>query len=165
MATNDTCCTIVPYFQVQAGHLTNSRRCASGSWQRPGRSPTALYYGFCFDDHTAHCREGYVDAAGLLAHLENVGALLEEAFKIAEITRLEVHGPASELDKLREPLAALDPQFLHLGVRVPPVAAKAADRPAGLQEADRGLAGSLLRRLRKPGQPAALGHGVPGARR
>ena len=28
----------------------------------------------------AHCREGYVNAAGLLAHLENVGSLLEEAF-------------------------------------------------------------------------------------
>lgn len=55
-----------------------------------------------------------MNAAGLLAHLENVGALLEEAFKIAEITRLEVHGPEAELDKLREPLAGLNPQFFTL---------------------------------------------------
>ena len=32
----------------------------------------------------------------------------------SEITRLEVHGPESELDKLREPLAALNPQFFTL---------------------------------------------------
>ena len=55
-----------------------------------------------------------MNAAGLLAHLENVGSLLEEAFRISEITRLEVHGPESELDKLREPLAALNPQYFTL---------------------------------------------------
>jgi len=51
--------------------------------------------------------------------LENVGGLLEEALKIADITRLEIHGPAQELEKLREPLADLDPQFftLELGFR------------------------------------------------
>ena len=81
---------------------------------KTGEEPDCLYYGFCFDDHTAHCREGYVDAPGCWRIWRNVGALLEEAFKIAEITRLEVHGPESELDKLREPLAALDPQFFTL---------------------------------------------------
>ena len=55
-----------------------------------------------------------MNAAGLLAHPENVGALLEEAFKISRITRIEVHGPESELDKLREPLAGLNPQFFTL---------------------------------------------------
>jgi hypothetical protein len=40
--------------------------------------------------------------------------LLEQALKIAEITRLEVHGPEGELAKLREPLAKLKPQFFTL---------------------------------------------------
>jgi hypothetical protein len=31
--------------------------------------------------------------------------------KIAAITKLEVHGPAAELAKLREPLAGLKPAF------------------------------------------------------
>jgi hypothetical protein len=57
------------------------------------------------------CREGYTDAEALLAHLENIGALLAEALKIADLTRLEVHGPASELDKLRQPLAHLNPAW------------------------------------------------------
>ena len=50
----------------------------------------------------------------MLAHLDNVGALLAEALKIADITRLEVHGPAAEIDKLRGPLAGLKPQFFVL---------------------------------------------------
>ena len=114
MATNDTCCTIVPYFQVQPGHLDEFKALCERFVAQTESEPDCLYYGFCFDGHTAHCREGYVNAAGLLAHLENVGALLEEAFKIAGITRLEVHGPEAELDKLREPLAALGPQFFTL---------------------------------------------------
>ena len=114
MATSDTCCTIVPYFKVQSGHLGEFKALCERFVTTTEREPDCLYYGFSFDDHDAHCREGYVNAAGLLAHLENVGALLEEAFKISEITRLEVHGPESELQKLREPLAALNPQFFTL---------------------------------------------------
>ena len=58
--------------------------------------------------------EGYVDAEGALAHLDNVGTLLGEALKIADITRLEVHGPEQELAKLREPLANFKPRFFTL---------------------------------------------------
>ncbi|PUB79207.1 MAG: hypothetical protein DBP03_00285 [gamma proteobacterium symbiont of Ctena orbiculata] len=67
----------------------------------------------------AHCREGYADAEGILAHLENVGALLDQALKIADITRLEVHAPAAEIDKLREPLRALNAEFytMEIGFR------------------------------------------------
>ena len=76
--------------------------------------PNPLYYGFSFHENQAHCREGYVDAEGLLAHFENVGALLEEVLKFTELTRLEIHGPEEELAKLREPLAKLKPQFFSL---------------------------------------------------
>jgi len=50
----------------------------------------------------------------LLAHLENVGQLLDEALKMVELIRLEIHGPKEELAKLREPLAKLNPQFFTL---------------------------------------------------
>jgi hypothetical protein len=73
-----------------------------------------LYYGFSFDGDEAHCREGYADAEGVLTHLANVDGPLHEALNIASITRLEVHGPAGELAKLREPLAGLKPQFFTL---------------------------------------------------
>ena len=56
--------------------------------------PKCLYYGFSFHENEAHCREGYADAESVLAHLDNVGALLEEMLGFAKLTRLEIHGPA-----------------------------------------------------------------------
>ena len=114
MATNDNCCSIVPYFKVTSGNLETFKKLCERFVAKASEEPKCLYYGFCFDGDHVHCREGYTDAEGVLAHLQNVGALLEEAFKIAEITRLEIHGPEAELAKLREPLAHLKPQFFVL---------------------------------------------------
>jgi len=114
MATQDKCCTIVPYFKVKAGKLDAFRSLCERFVAQTQPEPKCLYYGFSFDGDQVHCREGYEDAAGLLAHLENVGALLAEALTIADIARLEVHGPAGELAKLRQPLADLKPQFFTL---------------------------------------------------
>ena len=114
MSTQDKCCTIVPYFKVASGELEAFKKNCEAMVTQTSNEAKCLYYGFSFDGDQAHCREGYEDAEGLLAHLDNVGALLEEALKIAEITRLEVHGPADELEKLREPLAKLQPQFFSL---------------------------------------------------
>ena len=73
--------------------------------------PGCVHYAFSFNGDTVHCREGYDNAAALLAHLDNVGALVQESLTIAAIARLEVHAPAAELAKLREPLAGLSPTF------------------------------------------------------
>jgi hypothetical protein len=83
------------------------------------QEPKCLYYGFSFTGNDVHCREAYEEAEGLLTHLTNVGALLNEAFKIAQVTRLEVHGVAEELAKLKEPLSTLAPTYftLEYGIR------------------------------------------------
>jgi quinol monooxygenase YgiN len=114
MATTDTCCTIVPYFKIHAGKREDFKALCTQFVEKSNTEPKCLYYGFTFDGDQVHCREGYADADGLLAHLDNVGALLQEALKIADITRLEVHGPKAELAKLREPMASLKPQFFTL---------------------------------------------------
>lgn len=114
MATEDTCCTIVPYFKVHDGKLPAFRSLCEQFVAKTRAEPECLYYGFSFDGDQIHCREGYTNAEGLLAHLENVGPLLQEALKISDITRLEVHGPETELTKLRQPLAELNPQFFTL---------------------------------------------------
>ena len=114
MATQDKCCTIVPYFKVQNGKLEAFKSLSEQCVENTTKEPKCLYYGFSFYEDTAHCREGYEDAEGVLAHLENVGSLLEEALKISEIARLEIHGPEEELAKLREPMAELKPQFFTL---------------------------------------------------
>ncbi len=114
MSTQDKCCTIVPYFKVPSGELEAFKKICEQMVTQTSSETKCLYYGFSFDGDQAHCREGYEDAEALLAHLDNIGPLLEEALKIAEITRLEVHGPAGELKKLREPLTKLQPQFFLL---------------------------------------------------
>ena len=114
MATQDKCCTIVPYFKVQTGKLNDFKALCDQFIEKTKAEDKCLYYGFSFDGDIAHCREGYEDAEGLLTHLENVGALLGEALTIAEISRLEVHGPEEELAKLKGPLSDLKPQFFQL---------------------------------------------------
>ena len=75
--------------------------------------PDCLYYGFSLCGNKLHCREGYKDASGALAHLDNVGSLLQELLGTGkiELKELQIHGPEPELAKLREPLAELNPTY------------------------------------------------------
>lgn len=114
MTTTDKCCSIVPYFKVHEGQLATFKKLCEQFVTMTETEEKVLYYGFCFDGDVAHCREGYADAEGVLAHLDNVGELLGEALKISDLTKLEIHGPEQELAKLREPLKDLAPQFLTL---------------------------------------------------
>lgn len=119
MFTRDTCCTLVPYFEVQDGQLAAFKALGPQFVAKTRNETGCLHYAFSFSGSTAHCREGYVDADAVLAHLQNVGDLLGQALKIAKIVKLEVHAPAAEVEKLRGPMAALNPQFFVLeeGIR------------------------------------------------
>ena len=75
-----------------------------------------LFYSFSINGDEIFCREGYTDADGVLAHLDNVGALFAELLNIADLTRVELHGPAAELEKLKGPLAHLNPLWFTLEV-------------------------------------------------
>lgn len=114
MATSDTCCTIVPYFKPHEGKYEAFKAMCPEFVALPQNEEKALYYGFSFNEDQIHCREGYADAEGLLAHIENVGALLGKGLEIADLIRLEVHGPAEELEKLKEPLAELPVEYYTL---------------------------------------------------
>jgi quinol monooxygenase YgiN len=114
MATADKCCTIAPYFKVAADNLAAFKALCEQFVAKTSSEERCLYYGFSFYEDQVHCREGYADAEALLFHLDNVSPILQEALKISELFRLEIHGPEEELAKLREPLAALKPQFFVL---------------------------------------------------
>lgn len=73
--------------------------------------PGCLYYDFSVRGDVVFCREAYVGAEGLLKHVEQVGGLLGDFLKIAEVARLEVHGSPEELDKLRGPLGGMNPEW------------------------------------------------------
>jgi quinol monooxygenase YgiN len=98
-----------PYFKAHPGKIGTLKAAFPVFIEKTAGEEKNLFYGFTINGDEIFCREAYTDAEGLLAHLDNVGALLAEALKIADLTRLEVHGPAAELDKLRAPLAHLNP--------------------------------------------------------
>jgi quinol monooxygenase YgiN len=114
MAAPDTVVTLVPYFQIQPGKLAEFKALGPQFVARTRSEPGCVHYAFSFNGDAAHCREGYDNAAAVLAHLDNVGELLKQALQIASISRLEVHGPQSEVDQLRGPLGGLNPQFFVL---------------------------------------------------
>jgi quinol monooxygenase YgiN len=119
MFAPDTCCTLVPYFEVQDGQLDAFKALARKLVAKTRTEPGCMHYAFSFSGNLAHCREGYADAAALLAHRENVAELLGQALKIAKIVRFEVHAPQAEIEKLRGPMASRSPQFFALeeGIR------------------------------------------------
>lgn len=115
----DTCCTLVPYFEVPAENLDAFKALGPEFVAKTRNEAGCLHYAFSYSGTSAHCREGYVNAEALLAHLENVGEILGRALKISKLVRLEVHAPAGEVAKLKGPLASLNPQFyvLEEGIR------------------------------------------------
>lgn len=112
--TSDTCCSIHPYFQVAPGKLDAFKAICERFVARTETEPGCLFYGFSFDGNLVHCREAYRNAQALLAHLANVDDIIGDALKVATLARVEVHGPAAELEQLRGPLADLKPQFFEL---------------------------------------------------
>ena len=100
-----------PYFKVHPGKLDAIKAILPRFIEKTATEEAVLFYEFTMNGDELFCREGYENAEGLLAHLDNVGALLAEATKIADLTRVEVHGPAKELEKLKTPLAHLSPTW------------------------------------------------------
>jgi quinol monooxygenase YgiN len=106
-----TAVSLHPYFQVQEGKVDAFIEVMQRFVARTSGEPACLYYDFTRDGHQVFCREAYVGAEGVLAHLENVGDLIAEVLGFSELARIEVHGPAADIEKLREPLASLNPAF------------------------------------------------------
>jgi len=103
--------SIHPYFKVKPGKLDEAKAMLEQFVSKTGAEDANLYYDFTFAGDVMFCREAYVGADGLLKHLENVGATLGELLKIVDLVRVEVHGVAEELEKLKGPLANLKPEW------------------------------------------------------
>ncbi len=114
MSRADTVCTLVPYFDVPTDKLEEFKALGAKFVERTRSEPGCVHYAFSTFKNQVHCREGYDSAEAVLAHLDNVGELLQKALAIAYIIRLEVHAPAAEIEKLRVPLAGLRPEYFVL---------------------------------------------------
>ena len=100
-----------PYFKVHPGKLDAIKAMLPQFVAKTATEKGNLFYGFTVNADEVFCREAYTDAEGVLAHLDNVGGLLSEMLKMADLIRIEVHGPAAELEKLKKPLAHLNPKW------------------------------------------------------
>jgi quinol monooxygenase YgiN len=111
--------SIHPYFKVHPGKLDSVKSLLPAFVAKTASEEGNLYYEFTLNGDELFCREGYVGAEGVRAHLDNVGALLGEMLGFADLQRLELHGPADELEKLKVPLANLKPAWfvLQCGVK------------------------------------------------
>ena len=103
--------SIHPYFKIHAGKLDAAKALLPAFVARTASEPGCLYYEFTINDDVIFCREAYRGAAGALAHLGNVDALLKELLAMSDLARLEIHGPAEEIEKLKAPLAAFNPTW------------------------------------------------------
>ncbi len=113
MATNDKCVTIVPYFSFKEDEIDTVKAKLDAFVEQAKSEKDCLYYGWTICGDKVHCREGYAHAEGALAHLDNVGAMLQDVLGsgMLVLTDLQVHGPEEELAKLRGPLADLNPSY------------------------------------------------------
>jgi len=105
----DNVVSIHPYFKVHPGKLDDFKAALPAFIEKTAAEEKNLYYDFTIHGDDVFCREAYIGAEGLLEHLANVGTLLDPLMKLADLTRVEVHGPAAELEKLKEPLGQLKP--------------------------------------------------------
>ena len=108
-----------PYFKVHAGKLEAVKAGFARFVEKTATEKKNLFYGFTVNGDEILCREAYTDAEGVLAHLDNVGALLAEMLTMVDLTRVELHGPADELEKLKRPLAHLNPAWFTLQASLP----------------------------------------------
>jgi quinol monooxygenase YgiN len=98
-----------PYFKVHPGKLETVKGVFPRFLEKTANEKENLFYGFTLNGDEILCREAYETAEAVLAHLDNVSTLLREMLTMADLIRIELHGPAEELEKLKGPLAHLNP--------------------------------------------------------
>ena len=103
--------SIHPYFKPHAGKFEAFKALLPAFVAKTATEEKCLHYDFTINGDEIFCREMYAGAEGALAHAQNVGDLLGEALKISNLIRFELHGPAAELEKLKGPLAGLNPSW------------------------------------------------------
>ena len=114
MLTQDHMVSIHPYFKVSDGKMDEFTKLCDEAATLAATEPRCLYYGISFNGNEAFVREAYDGAEGVLAHVANVGPVLKQLLGISELTRVELHGTAEELEKLVEPLSSFNPTYFTL---------------------------------------------------
>lgn len=116
MGKLSTAVSIHPYFQIHPGKIEEFQKVIETFIKTTAPEEGCLYYDFTLNGDEAFCREAYTNGDTALYHLQNVDHVIKQALEIATMTKLEFHGPEAELEKMRAPLAELNPAwFVHQG--------------------------------------------------
>jgi hypothetical protein len=111
---NDTVCHLYPYFKLKQPNVFKKTWYEAYPDTKANMvSEKSHQYAFSFEaSGVASCRESYGDAEGILLHLKNVDVPLKTVLGgPADLMRLEVHGPAAEVEKLKPALGPLGCDF------------------------------------------------------
>ena len=112
MSTFDDAVSINPYFRITNENMAAAKGFLAQFCDLVGKNEAGcLFYNFTFKGNELCCREAYKDADAVKAHLENCGAALGKLLEIVELLRIELHGPASELEQLKEAFAGFNPDY------------------------------------------------------
>tara|TARA_R110002096_G_scaffold67332_6_gene163321 strand:+ start:2122 stop:2478 length:357 start_codon:yes stop_codon:yes gene_type:complete len=103
--------SIHPYFKTHEGKLEAFKQLIPKFIAATSTEEKCHWYDFTVCGDVVHCREAYDGAEGLLTHLGNVEAVIGQALQVSDLVRVEVHGPTAELEKLKEPLKDLNPDY------------------------------------------------------
>mmetsp|Transcript_33814 Transcript_33814/g.110556 ORF Transcript_33814/g.110556 Transcript_33814/m.110556 type:complete len:131 (-) Transcript_33814:468-860(-) len=99
-------CTIHPYFTIL--DEAEARDVIDEFVARSRTEAGCVHYGWTKVGDKLFCREGYTDGDAVLAHLGNVGSCIGKLLaRPCKLDRIEFHGPAVELEKLKETAANL----------------------------------------------------------
>lgn len=114
MSTLAQSVSLHPYFQVNPEAMPQVKALLRVFVAKSATESGSFQYGFTIHGDEVFCRESYKDAESALAHLANVGSEIDQMLQLATLTRVEVHGPAAELEKLKVPLSAFRPTWYEL---------------------------------------------------
>lgn len=104
--------TLIGTFTIRTGNADKFRANCKEMVALRDKEPGHLGSAYSFDgDSSAVSREDYDSADAVKRHMEIGQHIYESTRDLVDITGVEVHGPAEEVDKLRDLLADLSPRY------------------------------------------------------
>ena len=101
--------SVHPYFKVHPGKVAEFQAILPDMIAKVAAEPGTLAYEIGANGDEFMFREAYDGAAGWQSHMANTDPIVARLLQVATVRRLEIHGPAQELDKLRAQVSAMNP--------------------------------------------------------
>ncbi|MDA7949240.1 MAG: hypothetical protein MPJ78_17400 [Hyphomicrobiaceae bacterium] len=104
--------TLIGYFDIRLGNADRFRTNCEEMVALRAKEAGHLGSAYSFDgDTAATSREDYDGADAVKRHMEIGRHIFDSTRDLVEITSVEIHGPAQELEQLRDLFGGLSPRF------------------------------------------------------